>query len=342
MIKHYSLYAILIFAITFLVSCEKKENDPQPNTPEREEEKNPWTAKTAFPGTGRKEAASFVIGDKIYFGTGFGLENNAQQYLKDFWEYNTTTNTWSRKADFPGGAIGQTIYFSVNGKGYIGLGYRTDCPSPNMVCNPVYFNDLWQYTPQADVWDKVNSFDIGEFGFTASGTAWVINNKAYIQNLNKFWEFDPVTNSLISKADLPISLANTAGFSIGDKGYIGTGFNGSARKDFYEYNPSTDQWTKKADFAGGGRYGAVSFVINGKGYIGSGIEGTMANQAIYSDVWQYSPSSNTWEKVEEYPGEGKLDAVGNVVNEKAYIGTGDKRSTSKITFETDFWEYIHK
>jgi N-acetylneuraminic acid mutarotase len=40
-----------------------------------------------------------------------------------------------------------------------------------------------------------------------------------------------------------------AGFSIGEKGYLGTGYNEgwTARKDFYEYDPATDTWTQIAD-----------------------------------------------------------------------------------------------
>lgn len=338
MSNNYALLVIQLLILTLTASC-RKGNDPQP--PVKGEEQNEWVSKAAFPGTGRKEAASFVIGDKLYVGTGFGFESNAQRYFKDFWEYNSTTNTWSRKADFPGGVIGQAICFSLNGKGYVGLGYRMDCP-PEGLCNAVYYRDLYTYDPQADTWQKVASFDIGEFGSTAAGTAFVINNKAYIQNLNKFWEFDPLANTLTPKADLPVSLGNTAGFAIGEKGYIGTGFASVSSKEFYEYNSLTNQWTKKADFAGGSRYGAVSFTLNGKGYLGGGIEGTIVNQAIYSDVWQYTPASDTWLKVEDYPGEGKFDAISNVINGKAFIGTGDKRSNSKITFENDFWEYILK
>src|SRR5580765_6530695 len=39
------------------------------------------------------------------------------------------------------------------------------------------------------------------------------------------------------------------GFSIGSKGYMGTGFsNYNYYKDFWEYDPATDAWTQKADF----------------------------------------------------------------------------------------------
>src|SRR5205823_1893159 len=49
--------------------------------------------------------------------------------------------------------------------------------------------------------------------------------------------------------------AYIVGFSIGTKGYMGTGYDGStSKKDFWEYDPATDAWTQKADFGGTARY----------------------------------------------------------------------------------------
>ena len=39
-------------------------------------------------------------------------------------------------------------------------------------------------------------------------------------------------------------------FSIGDRGYLGTGYDGSNQKDFWEYDPINDVWTQMADFGG--------------------------------------------------------------------------------------------
>jgi N-acetylneuraminic acid mutarotase len=65
------------------------------------------------------------------------------------------------------------------------------------------------------------------------------------------------------------------GFSIGNKGYIGTGGDGySFYKDFWEYNPAVNSWTKKADVPYGIRIGAIGFSIGTKGYIGAGWTGS--------------------------------------------------------------------
>src|SRR5262245_18554267 len=67
------------------------------------------------------------------------------------------------------------------------------------------------------------------------------------------------------------------GFSIGSKGYIGTGFDDSNRKDFWEYDPATNAWTQKADFGGVARSFAPGFSIGSKGYIGTGFDYPFGN-----------------------------------------------------------------
>src|SRR5687768_11906654 len=59
------------------------------------------------------------------------------------------------------------------------------------------------------------------------------------------------------------------GFSIGTKGYIGTGNDGVDKNDFWEWDQATNVWTQKANFTGTARSGAVGFSIGTKGYIGT-------------------------------------------------------------------------
>ena len=80
-------------------------------------------------------------------------------------------------------------------------------------------------------------------------------------------------------------------FSIGTKGYMGTGRNGTCLVDFWEYDPSLNVWTQKANFPGTGRFMAAGMGIAGKGYAGLG---TDCSYASLSDWWQYDPGANTW------------------------------------------------
>lgn len=78
------------------------------------------------------------------------------------------------------------------------------------------------------------------------------------------------------------------GFSIGTKGYIGTGFTDtSVTNDFWEYDTVNDTWTQMANFSGGARYRAVGFSIGTKGYVGMGYADDSG--AYKRDLWEYSP-----------------------------------------------------
>ena len=92
------------------------------------------------------------------------------------------------------------------------------------------------------------------------------------------------------KADFGgIERDSAVGFSIGTKGYIGTGgnYDFGSLKDFWEYDPSTNTWTQKADFGGAGRWDAVGFSIGTKGHIGTGWNGSN----FFNDFWEYDPGN---------------------------------------------------
>lgn len=121
------------------------------------------------------------------------------------------------------------------------------------------------------------------------------------------------------------------GFNIGGKGYIGTGFDGSYKDDFWEYDPTTDVWTQMANFPGGVRADAAGFSVLGKGYIGTGYDGTLKQ-----DFWEYDQLTNTWTQRPDFPGGPRMNAVGvERYSIAGYIGTG--RNASGLT--RDFWKY---
>lgn len=117
---------------------------------------NTWTQKANTPGLARYNAASFAVGDKIYFGTGIstGLRFNPVTFQpyhypiidSDWYEYSSSANTWIRKADFAGGARQDTRGFVINGNIYMGLGsagFFIDLRT-----------DLWSYSPLTNAWVK--------------------------------------------------------------------------------------------------------------------------------------------------------------------------------------------
>src|SRR5207344_501400 len=92
------------------------------------------------------------------------------------------------------------------------------------------------------------------------------------------WEYDSSTNSWTQKADFGGGpRADAAGFSIGGKGYWGTGQDSERiifYRDFWQFDPIANTWSQKADFGGTGRTTATGFSIGSKGYIGLGVDGS--------------------------------------------------------------------
>ena len=130
--------------------------------------------------------------------------------------------------------------------------------------------------------------------------------------------------------------ARGVGFSIGSKGYTGTGYNVSSPyyyNDFWEYDPASNIWTQKADFGGTGRSSAVGFSIGNKGYIGTGAESVFPYKK--NDFWEYDPANDTWTQKADFGGGERYYAVGFSIESKGYIGTGWDRASSK----KDFWVY---
>jgi N-acetylneuraminic acid mutarotase len=110
-------------------------------------------------------------------------------------------------------------------------------------------------------------------------------------------------------------------FSIGSKGYIGTGTdaNNYGLKDFWEYDSTTNIWTQKADFEGGPRFNAVGFSSGSKGYIVIGGWDTTR----LKDVWEYDPATNIWSQKADFPGGERMYGVGFSIGSKGYIGLGN-------------------
>jgi N-acetylneuraminic acid mutarotase len=128
-----------------------------------------------------------------------------------------------------------------------------------------------------------------------------------------------------------VARADAVAFTIGNKAYIGTGYDGSNRlNDFWEYDPELNNWTRKADFPGVPRNGAVGFGTDSKGYIGTGYDGINR----LNDFWQYDPVTDTWDSISSFGGTARYGAVAFAINNKGYVCSGYDGNYLK-----DLWEY---
>jgi len=169
----------------------------------------------------------------------------------------------------------------------------------------------------------------------AGASAFTVNNKAYVIGgttnapfdgfgTSDVWAYDPVYNAWEQKADFGGGVrAFAVAFSIGNKGYAGTGVNGvgTNTNDFWEYNPDANKWTQKANFKGAARQSAVGYSLNNTGYIGSGNTNSATNDVSTNDFYAYDPSVNNWTQIASIPGLRRL-AFSFTVDGKAYVGGG--------------------
>ncbi len=309
---------IFLFAILFAVGLTNSNAQ------------NTWTQKADFKGTARHGAAGFSIGTKGYIGIGYdGL------YKKDLWEYDPATDTWSQKANFGGTGRHVGVGFSIGNKGYIGTGAGLSGE----------FKDFWEYDPATNSWTQ--KADVG--GLPRHGAVgFSIGNKGYVGTghnsagnvLNDLWEYDPATDKWTQKTNFGgTGRLYAAGFSIGNKGYVGLGNTnenvGTDLKDFWEYDPSTDSWTREADFAGSARHGATAFSIGSKGYVGTG---QIDESAVKNDFWEYDPATNAWTQKANFGGAARGYAAGFSIGNNGYIGTG-LNEINGYTHYKDLWAY---
>jgi len=124
------------------------------------------------------------------------------------------------------------------------------------------------------------------------------------------WAYDPATDVLTRKADMPLHTADGVTGVIGDKLYVlpGTCYaigivvpgycveEESIRK-FFRYNPATNIWVTKASAPHFHKNG-VGGVINNKFYVVGG-EDDRRNPTRNLDV--YDPATNTWKTLAPLP-----------------------------------------
>ncbi len=247
------------------------------------------------------------------------------------YQNSVAQESWTQKAEFPGGERWGAISFSINGKIYVGMGND----------GTMDYGDLWEYDPATNSWNQKADYPINR----RLATSFSINGKGYvccginsIGLLNDVIEYNPSTNTWTAKASLPSNgRYGASGFSMNEKGYICCGNLGTASgpytNELWEYDPQVDFWNAKADFIGNARFGITNtaFVIGNKAFTGMGVSGSTS----FNDMYAYNQPTNSWTAIANYPGLGRAYLSGFTLCDSGYLGTGQINS---IAF-SDFWKY---
>jgi N-acetylneuraminic acid mutarotase len=272
-----------------------------------------WTNKTGYPGSFMILVTSFRVGNKLYMGLGQADNGN----LPEFWQYDVLANTWTQKADFPNTPVpGHGVGFAIGDKGYV-----------IMQDNNLGYAQLWEYDTLSDKWTVKG---ISPAGVQTGAPAFTIDNFGYFGPIGsngsgQFWQYNPAANSWTKKADFPgLNSTFPASFVVGHYGYVGTGISNydlaTATKEFYCYDPSSDTWTRKADFAGVVRSSAMGFSVGNYGYLGAGVSASVAG---LQDFWQYNPVTDAWVQVNDFSGGLRGSGIAFSGDTQGFVGYGN-------------------
>lgn len=206
-------------------------------------EQNTWRKLADFPGAVRMSAAGFVYGNKIYYGTGSDALNSSL-LLNDWWEYDTTTDSWLRKADFIGGGRSKLNGYSNTSGCFLAYGFNWNQYNG-------YEAYVWKYNPETDVWARE---DIDVKGLQKSARWWMaesVNDEILVGYLNSlydsnysFYIFNTNLKTFSPIANFPYH--NTWGnpnlMVLNNTIYIQASDYSESSKNFYRYDRTTNTW----------------------------------------------------------------------------------------------------
>ena len=248
--------------------------------------------------------------------------------------YDSAQDFWTKLTDFPGEARRDGVTFTINGKGYLGLGYN----------GSIQLKDFWEFDPATNGWTRKADF-AGSARNGAVGFA--LGNKGYMgtgydtNDTRDFYSYDPDTDQWSQIASMGGSKREYAtAFTYNGMAYVTTVINnGINQTDLWQYDPSKEgtastPWTEKAklDFNTAWtitRAHASSFVLGSYAYICAGY-----NSGVRKDCWEYNFAGDTWVKKTDLEGSARQDAIAFVVNSRGYIATG----ASGSYYFDDIWE----
>ena len=140
-------------------------------------------------------------------------------------------------------------------------------------------------------------------------------------------------------ADLPEPGGTLATFRIGTTGYVVNQRPGLPAH-LWAFDTRTEVWNRRADFPGTARRQGIGFTAGGVGFFGLGID---ANEETLRDIWQYNPTTNQWQYVTDYPGQGSTYLTVGQLPNHTFLGWGYEQQPTatggvRLVGCTDFWE----
>lgn len=182
----------------------------------------------------------------------------------------------------------------------------------------------------------------------ASGCCFSYDDKVYIfggrtnngVRTSQLWKYTPATDEWTSLGDAPIKArVSCSACVVGERVYIGLGYNGpihndvSYLRDFWAYDPSTNEWTRLADFPANTTVKNCLFASDGAIYAVYGFF-----RKFTQNVYRYDIEQDKWEQVDVQTSNHvprAMDIVGATCQERYFLGTGFNHTSLRFWAEWD-------
>lgn len=238
---------------------------------------------------------------------------------------------WTQLTDFPSTARDDGTSFTINDITYCGTGINSSWSPTNDFYALDMTTENWSSItglPTNEARQYANGFASGSKGFIFGG----LNGTGY---LNDLWTYDPTTDLWSTRAPMPaIGRSGASCFVIGDTAYIMGGQTATIQSlsEIWAYSMTSDTWTQKNPLPDSlWRASAVSF--QNKGYVLFGRN----NSGVYkNELYEYSPSTDSWVTLSSFPGVGRTYSGLAILNDKLVSFAG--RDSLGNSYN-DLWEY---
>ncbi len=237
---------------------------------------NVWSQVAPFSGGLRSGGVAFSLKDKGYYGLGKSSLRGEDVYYSDLWQYDPTTDKWSRLSDFPSTGLDMAISFVIDDVAYVALGRYYD-QSING-----YNITTYAYEVANDNWKEMQQFPgigrTGSVSFVANGKGYVVGGyKEKEAYTDEIWCYDPQNNSWTQKNDFPLALTGCFTFTLNGIVYVGGGYNlndNIRNTTLYKYDIASDSWSvaytdcEVLIYSTGFSSGDKCYVAGGEGELG--------------------------------------------------------------------------
>lgn len=285
----------------------------------------------------------------LYYCRVYAETRNEKGYSEPFKFRTSTSDTdiaWEKIADFPNRkglynrafTIGEELYFQECGMtGWTNAGGTA----------------IWKFAPASGRWEKWTDFPGGE---RCDPVLYVMKDKLYmgfgytlmpdgsIRLMDDWWEYDWTARSWRPIPDSPGCYSTLmASFVHKERGYlVSTG----AMWDEYPmtvwmFDPVSGKWSKRADFPGEKVSNTLVLVAEERVFVICGRFAYGKDPFHSNCLWEYVPDTDTWFRRADFPGTGRSDMHGFVIDGRLYAGFGYENTRGEwLDYTRDLWEYL--